>query len=240
MRYSQNGWPVVTSDKVDKSPINGHAYPNGFLKGDVYTAFTWLFTQLDKRVEKVSRGTPADEWGYYVKKIEGSSSISNHSSATAGDYNATLHPYGKANTYSTKQRDEIHKILIEAKGIFRWGGDYTGKKDDMHFEIVKDQKAVRGFVLSIKRLPPYKRTISLNGLALPVLNEGDKDDNKSGYNYVKRLQAMLNFAVAADLKVDGWYGAATSKEVAKLESDTNGKSVRLPEWTQLYGLGTIN
>ena len=71
MVNSQNGWPVVGTDKIDRTPIDGVFYPNGFLEGDVWKAFNWLFIQLDRRVEAVELGTPKDEWGDYVKNIEG-------------------------------------------------------------------------------------------------------------------------------------------------------------------------
>jgi len=148
--HSQNGWPIVTPDKVTKDPILGHTFPNGFLKGDVFIAFTWLFTQLNKRVQPIDDGLPLDEWGYFVKLIEGSKTISNHASATAGDYNARLHVMGVRNTYNATQRAEIHQILNEADGIFRWGGDFTGRPDDMHFEIDASENEVRKFVVKIQ------------------------------------------------------------------------------------------
>lgn len=152
---SQNGWPVASPDQIDKSPILGRTFPNGFLKGDVFQAFTWLFTQLNSRVEPISMGNPADEWGYYVKKIAGSNSISNHASGTAGDYNASEHPMGQVNTYSATQRATIRQILDEAVvdglRIFRWGGDYVGRHDDMHFEIVATPGEVHTFIKSLEK-----------------------------------------------------------------------------------------
>lgn len=150
-RTSQNGWPVVSASAIDNGPILGEVFPNGFLAGDVKKAFVWLFTQLNNRVEKIDNGLPRDEWGWYVKNIEGSATISNHASGTAGDYNARFHPMGVRNTYNASQRAEIHKILAEARGVFRWGGDYTGRPDDMHFEINVGRTTVNSFVHSLEQ-----------------------------------------------------------------------------------------
>lgn len=66
--------------------------------------------------------------------------LSNHSSGTSFDWNAPKHPLAKVNTFSPEQQAEIHAIVnVECERAVRWGGDYTGRKDDMHFEIVKDE-----------------------------------------------------------------------------------------------------
>lgn len=240
MATSQNGWPVVTEDKIDNTPILGARFPRGFLKGDVYKAFTWLFTQLNNRVEPIENGLPRDEWGYNVRKIEGSDDWSNHSSGTAGDYNARYHPMGVRNTYSEKDRDEIRQILREAGGLFRWGGNFSGRPDDMHFEIVKGPEAVHDFVLSISPKGQWKMTVILAGLALPTLMEGDDDNRMAGYGYVRRAQTLLNLIVHSTLKIDGQYGPATVAAVKKLASNANGKTIGLAEWRQLYGLIKVN
>ena len=201
MPNSQNGWPVVGTDKIDRTPIDGVFYPNGFLEGDVWKVFNWLFIQLDRRVEAVELGTPKDEWGYYVKNIEGSSFISNHSSGTAGDYNASRHPMGVRNTYSPGQEDEIHKILREADGIFRWGGDYSGRPDEMHFEIIKDAATVHRFVTSLEEKED-------EDMGFP--SQGDTGEEvrywQSMYNAVRDGSPLIS--------ADGIYGKATSDAFA--------------------------
>jgi len=190
---SQNGWPVIFAadrdTKIDNGTILGTTFPNGFLAGDVKKAFVWLWTQLDRRVERIDNGTPRDEWGYNVREIEGSDDYSNHSSGTAGDYNARLHPMGVRNTYSEADRAEIHKILQEADGIFRWGGDYTGRPDDMHFEIIKGRDAVHAFVLKIE-----------DGDADMLVKKGDTGEE---VKFWQHALTDLGYAVG---EVDGEYG----------------------------------
>jgi hypothetical protein len=140
MARSQNGWPVVGTDKITDRAVLGVEFPNGWLRGDVDVVFTYLIGRLHREVEPIDNGGC---WGYFVKNIEGSSSISNHASGTAIDYNAPAHPMGSRNTYSAADRTRIHKILDDLGGVVRWGGDYSGRPDDIHFEIDDDAAAVK-------------------------------------------------------------------------------------------------
>src|SRR5690606_27057234 len=76
-----------------------------------------------------------DDWGYAERPIRGSSVISNHASGTAIDLNATKHPLGASGTFTSTQVTRIREILAVTRNHVRWGGDYTGRKDEMHFEI---------------------------------------------------------------------------------------------------------
>jgi hypothetical protein len=148
MASSQNGWPVVDHDACTDRKVCGAEFPNGWLKGDVDVIFTYLINRLHAEVEPINVGGC---WGWYVKAIEGGSSTSNHASGTAIDYNAPAHPMGSHNTYSSADRDRIHSILSYLEGTVRWGGDYSGRPDDMHFEINKSKSAVKAVADKIRR-----------------------------------------------------------------------------------------
>jgi hypothetical protein len=140
MATSQNGWPVYTSgthsDLVAIPKIVGRVR-----KGDVATVFTYLVDRFDREVEDVDEGR--DEWGYAYRAIRGKTSgYSNHASATALDLNAMQHPLGWVNTFTSTQRAALRRILNDLEGVVRWGGDYSGRKDEMHFEINASAKAV--------------------------------------------------------------------------------------------------
>ncbi|GAB3475241.1 peptidoglycan hydrolase-like protein with peptidoglycan-binding domain [Amycolatopsis cihanbeyliensis] len=136
MAVSQNGWPVnpprrartVPGSKVRITVADGPA-------GDV---LMYVASQIDKRVEDVDlRSTRGefDDWGWADRPIRGGTATSNHASATAIDINATRHPLGVRGTFNRAQVAEIHRILAEVDHVVRWGGDYTGRVDEMHFEI---------------------------------------------------------------------------------------------------------
>jgi hypothetical protein len=148
--HSQNGWPVASAGQQDTAPLYaGVTVPNGVLKGDVAIVFRWLAERYHKTVEPLAKGTC---WGWYVKPIEGGSTISNHASGTAIDLNADQHPMGVATTrnFSSAQIKACHTILAEAGGVLRWGGDYTGRPDPMHWEIVGTASAVHALAQRIE------------------------------------------------------------------------------------------
>jgi hypothetical protein len=148
---SQNGWPVDrTGAGQDRSPIHGAVtVPNGVLKGDVAVVLRWVARQFDETVEPLKAGTC---WGWFVKNIEGSASISNHASGTAIDLNADRHPMGVAasKTFTAKQVAACRAIETAAGGVVRWGGSYSGRPDSMHWEINAPAAKVKAFADKIR------------------------------------------------------------------------------------------
>jgi hypothetical protein len=148
---SQNGWPVVAKSACDLEPlIRNVVVPNGVLAGDVAVVFRWLAGRYDATVERLVPGTC---WGWFVKTIEGGDSISNHASATAIDLNADQHPMGvmTKSTFSDAQIKACHAIVTAAGGVLRWGGDYAGRPDSMHWEINASAAAVKAFAAKLRK-----------------------------------------------------------------------------------------
>lgn len=139
MSTSQNGWPALASGSpllttwtipTGKTPTrlrlrNGSA---GFLLAHFALTF-------DGRVEDLDAAL-LDDWGYAFRAVRGySTTLSNHSSGTAMDLNATKHPLGRVGTFSDADEEVIRKVLTHYDGALRWGGTYTGRKDEMHVEL---------------------------------------------------------------------------------------------------------
>jgi D-alanyl-D-alanine carboxypeptidase-like protein len=145
MSHSQNGWTAGTAQAIgglDTSPVPGTGIklPRGVRKGDVATVLLFVAEQFNLTVEPLH---PNQCWGYDYRKVRGSATaLSNHASGTAIDLNAPAHPLGRKGTFTAKQLAAIHKILVRCEGAVRWGGAYTGRKDEMHFEIVQDASDV--------------------------------------------------------------------------------------------------
>lgn len=161
MATSQNGWPVYTSgshpDLVAIPKVVGRVR-----RGDVATIFIYLVDRFDREVEDVDEGR--DEWGYAYRAIRGKTSgYSNHASATALDLNAMQHPLGKVNTYTPAQRVALRRILNDLDGVVRWGGDYSGRKDEMHFEINASAAAVARVAAKIRAGSLVSRPITGGG-----------------------------------------------------------------------------
>lgn len=159
-RRSQNGWDVVPVGATPENTPSGQPrirkfyLPNtgvsiwlrdgvaGFILADLAVTF-------HKSIEKIS-GPVMDDWGYAYREIRGGGAYSNHASATAEDLNAPKHPLGAVNTFGRIQRFKIRRMLKRRyKGVVRWGGDFNGRKDEMHFEIVGTHAEVRAVALDL-------------------------------------------------------------------------------------------
>jgi hypothetical protein len=148
MATSQNGWSVIASGTspllVTIPKIAGRVRA-----GDVATVLAYLVARFDAEVEDVDLG--ADDWGYAYRPIAGKTSgFSNHASGTAIDLNATRHPLGARGTFTPAQRAAIRRILSDLDGVVRWGGDYTARADEMHFEIVATAARVAAVAARIR------------------------------------------------------------------------------------------
>lgn len=87
-------------------------------------------------------------WGYAHRNVTGGSTPSFHAAGIAIDLNAPRHPIGKANTFTPAQAARIREIA-RRYGL-RWGGDYTGRKDDMHLEVILHRSAALELVNRIQ------------------------------------------------------------------------------------------
>ena len=112
-------------------------------------------SQFHEHIEGIDDGN--DDWGYCYREIRGSQTVlSNHSSGTAIDLNATKHPLGSAGTFSTVQVALI-QALCKKYGM-RWGGNYKGRKDEMHFEISLDEAKVAALIEKLGLLTKKEKT----------------------------------------------------------------------------------
>lgn len=146
MATSDNGWPASKSLPLRPLVVAGESFAPGILDDDdVYAVLHYVAEQMHLRVEPIVREDwhQADDWGAnYRPNANDPNSLSRHSAAIAIDYNATRHPNGvpTRETFTPAQIREIRKILAEVDNTVRWGGDYRGTPDAMHFEINVDYK----------------------------------------------------------------------------------------------------
>lgn len=138
MVSSQNGWVANDPSKVSSQTVPGSAVKlrvrtdsPGLLLLEVAAAFDRLVQDIDN-----ARGA-LDDWGYAERPIRGGAELSNHASGTAIDLNATRWPLGASPSVnlSAEQIATVRRIVAVTGGVVRWGGDYSGRKDPMHFEI---------------------------------------------------------------------------------------------------------
>lgn len=145
MATSQNGWVVRTSGSglAPLSWITGRVLP-----GDVFTVFDFLCKKFNATVEPIRRD---HSWGWAYREVRGGSDLSNHASATAIDLNAPSHPLGRRGTFSPDQNRAIQRILTDLDDVVRWGGDYPGRPDEMHFEINTSSQRVAAVAERIRK-----------------------------------------------------------------------------------------
>lgn len=168
MASSVNGWPALSSSSQllhtwdiprSKTQIRLRHGSAGFLLIHMAVFF-------DRRVEDIDynyRGGALDDWGYAYRAVRGyESNLSNHSSGTAIDLNATEHPLGVEGTFSAAEEAKISKRLGMYDGCIRWGGQYRGRKDEMHFEIDRDLKNVERKARDLLDSPVGKAILRVN------------------------------------------------------------------------------
>lgn len=217
--YSYNGWVASRNPAdfggIEKLTVAGESFAPGVRAGDVHTVLGYVAEQLHARVEPVvkSEWHQADDWGYaYRPNTNKPDELSTHASGTSFDYNATRHVNGSKNTFTAVQVREIRKILREVSNTVKWGGDFTGIKDEMHFEVCANPAAV-ALVANRLRTAPVRPSGALMKLTDPVT----RGDN------VRALQARLNrdYPAYSKLVVDGVFGPATDRVVREFQRRSN-------------------
>lgn len=197
MTTSQNGYPASPDrDKIGVRTFQVPGRPDVEvpLRADIAPLILEFMRWWNVTVEPL---VVPGCWGYAFREISGSNALSNHASGTAGDINAPKHPIGQVGTVPADKRAAI-SAKAAALGL-RWGGDYNGRKDEMHVEVIV----------------PLSRALELvEALRRPVLREG------STGQAVRDLQAHLkqNYPLyAKHLVVDGVFGPKTRVAVEEFQ-----------------------
>jgi hypothetical protein len=133
---SQNGWTASADPK--EIGVESFAVPGSKIKlrcaKSVAPLLVTFAAEFHQHIEPIDEGK-LDDWGYCFRNVRGSTDrLSNHSSGTAIDLNATKHPLGHAGTF-TPMQSVLIMALCKKYGI-TWGGSPAWKrKDEMHFEV---------------------------------------------------------------------------------------------------------
>jgi hypothetical protein len=138
MPVSQNGWPANNPALESSQLVPGTLVKITVRKDAAGQLLLEVASAFDRLVQDIDNARGGlDDWGYAQRPIRGGSTLSNHASGTAIDLNATKHPLATAPSanFTVAQIAQIHRIVAVTGGVVRWGGDYTGRKDGMHFEV---------------------------------------------------------------------------------------------------------
>lgn len=245
MATTDNGYSAPPAEGIRSIGVDGaFAAPGVKNWAPVYACFLYLMQEFDSRVEWLRPGWC---WGYAYRENRNSpNSLSRHSGAIAVDLNAPLHPNGvpTSRVFTPAQVSAINRILDEIKcdchgnRIFRWGGDYTGTPDAMHFEINQPPACVmsaagnlnkEGFTMDTETKTELRELMT--ELLNPVKEAGvrqttrimdyERRNAKSNLLQVKLLRRLL----ANDKELDN----ETSKQLDDMQSQNEEILRRLDE-----------
>ena len=242
MLLSQNGYSANDRSVISTYTVPGTSGRVAVRRGDVATILLYVLQRFNKEVERLKW---PGVWGYAERTIRGSSTtLSNHASGTAVDANAPKHPLGTNpyNNFSRAQISTIHRIIndcmVLGRPVVRWGGDYSGRKDGMHFEIVGSSSQVRTLASRLRNnstLPTvaakYKKVQTWQRTYLEFASNrcdglwGDVTDKRStrmmvaaryadNYDVLNRSSSKSTIKLIqriVDVKDDGIFGPATSR-----------------------------
>ena len=132
---SQNGW-IASKDaseiQIVSIPIRGTMVKVRCAKA-VAPLIAGFCSEFHELIEPIDEGS-LDDWGYNFRMVRNSTDkLSNHSSGTAVDLNASRHSLGKSGTFPSEKVPMI-RALAKKYGMM-WGGDFRRRPDEMHFEI---------------------------------------------------------------------------------------------------------
>lgn len=152
---SQNGYWANRQDLLKTYTVPGSSVRLRLREGAPGEILVYLAERYHREVEPLDPpGAIPDNWSYAEREIRGSTTtLSNHASGTAIDLRATRHPLGVRGTFTPAQVRAIRRILADLDGCVRWGGDYTGRADEMHFEIAEDPDTCARVVAALRKPP---------------------------------------------------------------------------------------
>ena len=135
MLTSYNGWPA----SKDQAEIGIKSYPVPGTQRKLRCAsavaplLIGFASEFHSLIEPIDDDI-YDDWGWAFRMVRGTTDkLSNHASGTAIDLNAVKHPLGRVGTIDAAKVPML-RALVKKYGL-TWGGDYKGRKDEMHFEI---------------------------------------------------------------------------------------------------------
>lgn len=200
------GWPANNAAQMATVRAGGIALS---VRREIAPLVQWLVTETATRGYGLRDGQC---WGFANRPIRGTNTPSNHSWGLAVDLNSLANPMGDA--LVTDMPGWMVELWKSKK--FRWGDDYRGRKDAMHFEFMgTPDEAVQlgqdvagggssgGGQANPSTVPAEQPGSGATG---PLLKKGAEGSD------VRRLQARLT-AAGFQCAVDGDFGPATAHAV---------------------------
>lgn len=203
------GWPDCQRDKIVDLTVGTVQFPGG-VRREVKQIFADFLLEFHMTVEKL---VPGWCWGFECRAIRDSDRPSNHSWGLAVDINAPRHPMGKEGTFSSQQAQRI-RVLCDRYGM-RWGGDYSGRKDEMHVEYMGTRQQALAFnkEQTVARSKPaeWAREAVEWARAEDIFREEHEDPDLDAVVTDERLAVFLHRAYKQGLLSGGDEGLSVSQ-----------------------------
>lgn len=232
-------WAPHCSPPMVAVPLNG----DGLVS--VRPSITGAVQALDRcLVAARYRTRRADTGAYNCRRITNGSNYSLHAYGIALDINWQTNPYGTAlrTDMPTAMLNAVKGIRTRnGKQVWRWGGDYSGNKDAMHFEITCAPADIASG-LNNATTPgapgiaerPVRPAVPIDGV-----RRGSRDKPGDRAGPVHWLQDMLNMVRHKQKKpllaADGIYGPGTVAAVRDFQTFVNAMAdlakSTAPRWT---------
>lgn len=214
MFYSQNGYSAKNGALIAAYTVPGTDVRVGLRKGDVSVVLLYVAEMFHKTVEPLRK---SDTGGYNPRSIIGSNTLSNHASGTAIDVRWNDHPIGRRGTFTAAQVKAIRAILAFCDGVVRWGGDYRGRADEMHFEVIGNPQSVARVADKIRALQSGKPVKTIP--AYPAYPGHPLKRGMVNNNDVRAFQAKMQTRGWRRMKPDGDFGAVTEDLVRQFQAE---------------------
>lgn len=180
MPTSINGYPVIGPEARYDGPLprlRQFVIPGAnriltLRDGAVGFLLAHFALWFHERVEKLDSKPAIDDGGWSYRTARGSSSWSNHASATAEDLNWNDHPFHKVGTFPKILTLRIRLRLALYRGCLQWGGNWRPENvDEMHVEVVKPLGPCERVARRLMKSPRGKRLLAANpGLEKVILS----------------------------------------------------------------------
>jgi hypothetical protein len=128
------GWPNCNSSLIESNfGVDGTRFPGG-IRNELVDLVTMLVRETKNRGYRFGNSSDPSYgcWGFSCRAISGSNNPSNHSWGLAVDINAPSNPY--TSPLVTDMPSWMPDLWNQYG--FRWGGDYSGSQDAMHYEFM--------------------------------------------------------------------------------------------------------
>lgn len=199
---NERGWgnpdaPNFRRDNIVRLEVAGVTLPVHRAVAPLFKAF---ITELcSSRYGNYRLNNVTDDWGYANRDVRGRPGVkSNHSWGLAVDLNATTNPMTDDGRCHTDLPSGISALA--AKYGLRWGGDYSGRKDPMHFEFTGTPAEAQARVSRLKSMP-RKTRLETNPYREPRVSNDHVAQRGASGDGVKWIQHQLS-----RLPKDGEYG----------------------------------